>query len=488
MAVSLDPSRAAFVTVGFRNSISGHPALHSVLLGLGVMAFCLAGILTRDHLDLATFWPANAFMLGMLVRFPHLARPATWLCAAAGYALADMLAGTPLQTNLMLNGCNLAAVAAGFGLFAGLSPQDRALRRPASILYFLGAVIGAALVGGLVGTVINPMLFGGSPGEGFAFWFAAEMVNYTAFLPMLLTLPDPAAPGTRAIGRPAWRIDLARTLPLAALVASIVAGLVIGGPGAVAFPVPALLWCALTYNLFVTSCLAFAFGAWTLLSIQAGVLAVGTELESRAMLISTRVGVTLIALGPLVVASVMAARDELLDRLRILADRDAMTGLQNRRSFLEAGAAIVRRSAAGRSPVAVMMLDIDHFKSINDRHGHEAGDHILLSFAEILERNVRPQDAVGRIGGEEFAIVLPDCDPDEAVRVAERINGLLHESAFVVGEGEALTATVSIGVHVDRDERRLERLLCLADKALYRAKQGGRNRLELSVAPAPAYA
>ncbi len=486
MAVSLDPSRVAFVAVGFRTSIPGDPVLHGLLLGLGVMAFCLAGILTRDHLDLATFWPANAFLLGMLVRFPHLARSSSWLWAAAGYGLADMAAGTPLLTNLMLNGCNLVAVATGYVLFARLSPQDRALRRPASILYFLGAVIGAALAGGLVGTVINPVLFGGSPGEGFAFWFAAELVNYTAFLPMLLTLPEsggPAAPGVRGL---AWRIDPARALPLLALVASIVAGLVIGGPGAVAFPVPALLWCALTYNLFVTSCLAFAFGAWTLVSIQAGVLAVGTELESRAMLISTRVGVTLVALGPLVVASVMAARDELLDRLRILADRDAMTGLQNRRSFLEAGAAIVRRAAAGRTPVAVMMLDIDHFKSINDRHGHEAGDHILLSFAEILERNVRPQDAVGRIGGEEFAIVLPDCGADEAVQVAERINGLLHASAFVVGEGEALTATVSIGVHVDRDERRLERLLCLADKALYRAKHGGRNRLELSVAPAHA--
>ncbi len=460
--------------------ILDNPALQSVLFGFALFLICLAGILTRSQFDLATFWPANAFMLGMFVRFPNLVRPASWLCGAAGFLLADAVTGASLSMNLMLNGGNLVAIAVGYGLFGLLSPQDRALHRPLSILYLLCVVIAIALTSGLVGAVVSPALFGGPPGEGFVFWFAAELVNHTAFLPMLLTLPGTVVRPRRRRDLTA-RFDILSVLPLAALVASIVAGVLIGGPGAVAFPVPALLWCALTYNLFVTSCLAFAFGAWTLLSIQAGVLSVGAALDSRSMLVSTRVGITLIALGPLVVASVMAARDELLEKLRILANRDAMTGLQNRRSFLETGAKILGRLAPGPRPVAVMMLDIDHFKSINDRHGHEAGDHILSSFAEILERNVRPQDTVGRIGGEEFAIVLPDCDPDEAVGVAERINGLLHATAFTVGDGEKLNATVSIGVHVDRQERRLERLLCLADKALYRAKRAGRNRMELSV-------
>lgn len=305
-------------------------------------------------------------------------------------------------------------------------------------------------------------------------------MNYAAFLPMFLTLPQGITLSPTSILRQLRKPDVRKAMPLLALVLSAGAGVLIGGPGAVAFPVPALLWCALSYSLFTTSCLAFAFGAWTLLAIRAGILPVGTEIESRAMLISMRVGVSLVALAPLVVGSVMLARNELMKQLRFLADRDAMTGLHNRRAFLEAGSAALSASIDSDKPVAVMMLDIDHFKSINDRFGHEAGDRVLSAFAEILRGSVRPEDSVGRIGGEEFGIALTDCTVDDAGRVAARINTALRTAETALDGGETIRATVSIGIHLAHDERRLERLLVHADHALYRAKTLGRDRFELS--------
>jgi diguanylate cyclase (GGDEF)-like protein len=452
----------------------------SILLSIGVFLLCLFGIVTRPQLDLATFWPANAFMLGMLVRFPVLARPLSWLCCAIGFGLADAIAGSKISSNIVLNGGNLAAIATGYFLFSRLDAQDKRLRRPLSVLHFFGAVLGASVTAGLVGAVANPLLFDEAPAKGFAFWFATELVNYTAFLPMLLTFPSVTRPSFAKVRRRLAQIRPLRVAPLLALVVSGVAGVVIGGPGAVAFPVPALLWCALAYDIFATSCLAFLFGAWTLLAIRAGLIPVGAAFDSRTMLISARVGVTLVALGPLVVASVMAARTEVIKRLHFLADHDAMTGLQNRRSFLETGSSVLSELARDRRSSTVMMLDIDHFKSINDTYGHAAGDRIITGFAEIMARNVRPEDKVGRVGGEEFAVLLSDCTMAEAVVIAQRINDVFRSTSFTLDNGAVVAATVSIGVHMDQGELDLERLLTYADKALYRAKEAGRNRFEIS--------
>ena len=454
----------------------------SLLIGLGVFGLCLLGILSRPHFELATFWPANAFMLGMLVRFPHLAAASTWVSCAAGFFLADALTGSAPVTNLILNGSNLAAVAAGYALLGSLPRADRRLERPTSILLFLRAIIAASLVAGLTGIVANPLLFDGSWKEGFFFWASTELANHMAFLPVLLTLPPASKFRWPAVRRRIRETTLTGIMPLIALAASGAASVLIGGPGAVAFPVPALLWCALTYRLFTVSCLAFAFGAWTMQALHLGLIAIGSDFGSREMLISTRLGVTLMALSPIVVASVMAARNDLVERLRFLADRDALTGLRNRRAFFEDGNAMLASltpPAGDPRPLAVMMIDIDHFKSINDTHGHEAGDRVLFHVARILDSNVRDGDIVGRIGGEEFAVMLPACELPEALSVAERIRGALRSSSSTSPEGRTIRATVSIGINYRSEACGINRLLARADEALYRAKEAGRDRFVL---------
>lgn len=461
-------------------AIEVNPALASGLLGGGVFLLSLFGIFTRPHLDLASFWPANAFLLGMMVRFPGLARPLSWVCGVVGFFLADALTGSGFVTNIVLNGGNMIAILAGYTLLRPLSVEDRALQGPASMVYFMRAVLAASVAAGLVGIVANPLLFGRSWREGFTFWLVTELVNSMAFLPMILTLPSVGGPLTPrlAIG---WQ-DVRHAAPIAALALSAAAGILIGGPGALAIPVPALLWCALTYSLFTTSCLAFVYGAWSLLAIRAGILPVGAPFSSRALLLSVRLGVTLIALGPLVVASVTAARNRLLVQLRLQVERDVMTGLRNRRAFLASGTALVAQGASEVRIIAAMMLDIDHFKAVNDRYGHDAGDRVLVRFAEILEANVRPGDVVGRMGGEEFAIILPGCDVEAASAAAARINAVCRQTAFRLEDGREIRVTVSIGVHVGRSDVEVTRLLSHADRALYRAKNGGRDRYEVLAA------
>jgi diguanylate cyclase (GGDEF)-like protein len=158
------------------------------------------------------------------------------------------------------------------------------------------------------------------------------------------------------------------------------------------------------------------------------------------------------------------------------ASMDPLTGMLNRRGFSEACARVIDREAKAGRPVTVMIFDIDHFKSINDRFGHPAGDEMLKLFSTIVVSNLRISDMSGRIGGEEFAALLP-CSLEEGVLVAERVREAFETSGVVVDEGPVDT-TVSIGVAGGPAGTELEVLLAAADTALYQAKRGGRNRVE----------
>ena len=158
------------------------------------------------------------------------------------------------------------------------------------------------------------------------------------------------------------------------------------------------------------------------------------------------------------------------------ASIDPLSGMLNRRGFSEACARVIEREATAGRPVTVMIFDIDHFKSINDRFGHPAGDEILKLFSAVVVNNLRISDLSGRIGGEEFAALLP-CPLEEGVLVAERVREAFENSDIVCEEGPVDT-TVSIGVAGGPAGTELEVLLASADTALYQAKRGGRNRVE----------
>jgi diguanylate cyclase (GGDEF)-like protein len=169
---------------------------------------------------------------------------------------------------------------------------------------------------------------------------------------------------------------------------------------------------------------------------------------------------------------------------RRFALSDPLTGLLNRRAFLDQAATAARRRKGGREPLAVLVLDLDNFKSINDRHGHEAGDQMLQHFANIARATTRSADLLYRMGGEEFCFVLPGATLSEAKLIAERLRTRFSGSGIFAGD-TAIGGTVSIGLAaVDHAGFDLELLLAAGDAAVYEAKARGRNQTVVANADA----
>lgn len=178
---------------------------------------------------------------------------------------------------------------------------------------------------------------------------------------------------------------------------------------------------------------------------------------------------------------ILRLEDHLLDTqaaLRELATTDMLTGLLNRRAITERALAELERCERAGSSLSVALVDVDHFKRVNDTHGHMIGDRVLRAVADALTSNVRPYDHVGRWGGEEFLLVLPEVDGDAGTALADRVRARLAATDMGLGPG---SVTVSMGVagtapgqHLD-----LDALLSRADQALYAAKDAGRNRVHL---------
>ena len=165
------------------------------------------------------------------------------------------------------------------------------------------------------------------------------------------------------------------------------------------------------------------------------------------------------------------------EKLRMLALTDPLTGVDNRRSFLEKGKRELVRSHRYQHSLAFLMLDVDHFKSINDTYGHQAGDLVLKALATHCQKMLRHNDLLGRLGGEEFALLLPETNLSKAREVGERIRQAL-ENLVVDYEDQAIRFTVSLGLSVaQNDSDTLMNVMSRADAALYRAKAEGRNRL-----------
>lgn len=175
-------------------------------------------------------------------------------------------------------------------------------------------------------------------------------------------------------------------------------------------------------------------------------------------------------------------RKRLIDELKTMAETDTLTGLLNRRAFESRSRQLLADKRSGDPVVALLLMDIDHFKRVNDTYGHESGDKALILMAAVCRETVRSDDIVARFGGEEFVVLLRVQQPQQAHALAEQLRLRLHDEETTSADGQTFGFTVSIGVAFARHDQGesvdVESLLREADTLLYRAKQGGRDRVE----------
>lgn len=442
-----------------------------------VSTTCLLGIWSRASMPLASFWAANAVLLGLLVRWPSLRSPAAWAAAVGGYLFADLVTGNDLDVTLALTAANLTGPLVGVLIFDRLDDDDRRLQAPDSIVRLFLVALAASAAAAVPGALCGILFFELGVGEAYTIWLISEMAMYISLLPVLLSAPTARTArvwraGLRAT---AWSLpSMVRLLgPAIAVSAAFAAAVAVGGPGSLMFCLPPLLWVALRASVFETACLAQTVVAANLLALAfMHDETIALEALSPTARASTQAGLATLALGPLIVAVSTGQRMRRLQEMEQIVERDELTNVLTRRAFLQQARAAVDR----HRPTAVMMIDLDHFKRVNDDNGHATGDEVLRIIGRVLTSHVRASDLVGRMGGEEFALVLPGIESSVAATIAE---SLRVRCAEAVRSALGLDITLSIGLHdiTGEDQVSLGSALAIADGALYEAKRSGRNQI-----------
>lgn len=462
------------------------PLLWRAQIGLVICIFlaCLAGILSRPIGYLAALWPANAIMLGILLRHPRLGKSvSTWLYAVLTFITTDLVTGSSLFLSLSLNIANVVGVFTAWLYLHRQRPAVLSFQRQRSVLVlFVGCLLGSASCM-LAGAWASSIAFDMPLLRAMALWISGEFFNYILFLPLFLAAPRGWF--WQWTQTAAW--DMHKLWPFLALLLSEGLSLVIGGPGAIAFLMPAMVWCAMTYGVFSITILNLlvCFGKAAIIATGA----VSFTPDHVMEITSYRTGLALLSLAPLAVACAYVLRMQALSKLHHAVNHDFLTGALARRAMMERGQKLLTRLKEEAQPVAVLMLDIDHFKHVNDRHGHAQGDMVLQEFATLARHALRPDDLLCRLGGEEFAIVLPRTSQEQAMAIGQRLCELTRQHHFPTNHQEAMHITISVGLYAVARitaQDSLEQLLSKADAALYLAKNNGRNQVHQYASPSAA--
>lgn len=476
--------------------------LRPLLVGLAYYAGAWLGVTqTITPEGIAILWPPNAILLAAFLILPYRQWPLIALAALTAECLADM-AFFPLWTALAFGAINIFETSLAAGLIRREIRREfdfNSLKRGACFLLygpFLSSSL-AALFGAAVYVVLGRS--DSSYWSLWRLWWFGDALGLLLLTPLIVV---------------SWRW-LRRGMPLPAwprLIEILLIWLVMIGVGAKTFPqgvqgelgfhltpivlLPFCAWAALRFGVMgaaitvvLIAVMAVGFmvqgihpyiglspqlGVWMMQEYLAvvAVLSIGLaillhEIKKQKDRLEHRVKQRTLAL------------EEANTRLRELASTDDLTGIANRRHFQEIAQRELERLAKGGSAASLIMFDLDYFKQINDRYGHEAGDRVLHSLVHAVEETVRPTDMFGRFGGEEFLLLLPDTPVEIAIEVAERARKKVEEMQ-VEYQGRRIDVTVSLGVAVWNGHSGLDELIRNADEALYQAKEAGRNRVKVA--------
>ena len=471
---------------------------------VGFLSFLLAAgtiHLTSDGRDIATVWPANAVVLAALLD----RRPGAWtgllgagyLAGVAANAVTRGLGAGPL----LFGACNLLELSVAASLLRpALEGEDPSGRGPSTRgssggdLLVTPAIVGrfivvcgliAPVLSGLGGAATARLLFGQDLETAFLTWVLSDGLGLLIFTPFFFALLR--GDYRRCFASKDWR-QRAEAVGLQVLVAAATYGAFFVAVRPLLFglfgPVMLVTFRVGRLGTKAAVMVIAVIGTLATLRGQGPIAAVTPDPHEQAALFQGFLAVLLLTCLP--VAAALSARgarfaslSQSAEALRArgaelarIAATDGLTGVLNRAAFREAALAAMRDPRAVPSLVAI---DLDLFKQVNDRHGHLAGDRALVHLVSVLRAGLREADTIGRVGGDEFLVLLPGTDADQAQVVAARLREALRRAPLTLDDGTALLLSMSCGVAPCRPAMTFEDLVHAADMALYGAKRAGRD-------------
>ncbi|WP_099350594.1 GGDEF domain-containing protein [Erwinia amylovora] len=455
---------------------------NTYLLSRATLLFTLAmllssiGLESRHFASQSLFWPCNAVLLGLLVRFPSLDKLSHLLVLYLGMLFAELCFGDDIKVAIGLNAANIVFIATARWVLLTTHFRRTFTRRLQALLHLFPASLLGAAACAVVGAVVSQRYFEEDLFKARSSWFSEQMSTSILLLPLMISLPR-----RQQLPQIAAALRDSSFLPLLTLVMTIVSAIWLGGGGSLLFPLPALLWCAISYPLFVTCFLTMLTGISEIILVAGNVLNIQGkgDLFRIDSLSSARLGVAAMLIGPLIVSLSTLSNKKLVARITRRADYDFLTGALTRSGLsAKLDSLVGGRNRQQGFVGAALVIDIDRFKDINDTWGHAAGDYVLAKTAECLRDGLSPSTLICRMGGEEFLILIQGITQARSSLLANRLRQSV-ENNEITFNGNYLSVTVSIGISSLNisNVNSLDESIKRADEQLYIAKSCGRNQV-----------
>ena len=433
----------------FRLFQEGHLLRNSIAIFALTTLFYFIGAELRLVHELSLFWPLNGVMAGVFARYVWLNRLHYYAISYVAMLVYDAITTEWGLVSLAINFSNMMFIVTVALLVARDKRLGKNKYEPVSALRLFNYCLLAALLCAIVGAIGSVSIDSLDFWPLLADWFSEQFSTGVLIVPCMLTL---AIPGVLP------RFKAEQMMPAIALIVSVIASVVIGGAGSLAFPL-------------VTGAVEVVLVANSVIDISVG------SPFSIPQMFSARLGIATMAICPIMVSFSVAAIHSLMKQVALRADFDFLTQVYSRSGLYEA---LKSPSLKQTQHLTVMLLDIDYFKSINDNYGHECGDKVLSVFAQHIQKIVGDKGLVARMGGEEFAVAVPSVNPVDGLLMAEKIRKGVELQPFT-WQQKTLYLTVSIGVGSGCASYRtltddFNKLMVEADTCLYRSKKDGRNR------------
>jgi diguanylate cyclase (GGDEF)-like protein len=464
-----------------------------LVIAAGYLATALGGLaISRQAGNIATLWPPN----GMLVAALLLTAQRRWrevlIAGAIGSLVANLFNGASAVTASSITVANLVEALIAASIIRHQTGRRVLFQHSTDVVVLIAASISAALVAGALSATSAKLLMNAPFTTIFIKWVLGDVLGLLVVMPIAVIAHDLIKHGP----------DLMMSRHTQGEAAAILAG-VCGVSIAVFAPnMPPVQFLVMPTVLLASFRLG-PLGAALSTSIVAVVGSLGTVLAAKAgslqpdeitlRIFNFQLNLAVLFLTALPIGSAMAQRAQLerdlteekerADRfaadMAALANVDDLTGLATRRFFLDQLDHMAATARRVKQPLTLAMIDIDHFKPINDRFGHAVGDAVLMAIGAACRSAVRSDDVIGRLGGEEFAMLMPLTDQETAYRIVDRLREAVAAIAIPTSDGRTVSVTISVGMAMFADQQ-IDRLLLDADRALYLAKERGRNRIVLA--------